>query len=134
MLVLKLWPKCMCVRLCLLMWTLLYVSSTKFTRLSMMLRLMNLKATNGWTDTCFIELLVLLNEMLLDGNTLPTCNYDAKKISLMTSKHMSPNALNEGRKYILSSMMWCKCSFLTCNYNNKVIFNSSIIGNYLWFP
>ena len=41
---------------------------------------MNLKATNGWTDKSFTELLVLLNEMLLDGNTLPTRNYDAKKI------------------------------------------------------
>ena len=28
----------------------LYVGSTKFTRLSAVLRLMNLKAANGWTD------------------------------------------------------------------------------------
>ena len=41
---------------------------------------MNLKATNGWTDKSFTELLVLLNEMLPEGNTLPTRNYDAKKI------------------------------------------------------
>ena len=41
---------------------------------------MNLKATNGWTDKSFTELLVLLNEMLPEGNTLPTQNYDAKKI------------------------------------------------------
>jgi len=60
--------------------TLLYVGSTKFTRLSAVLRLMNLKATNGWTDKSFIELLVLLNEMLSEGNTLPTRNYDVKKI------------------------------------------------------
>jgi len=33
----------------------LYVGSTKFTRLSAVLRLMNLKATNGWTDKSFIE-------------------------------------------------------------------------------
>ena len=37
----------------------LYVDSTKFTRLSVILRLMNLKATNGWTDKSFTELLVL---------------------------------------------------------------------------
>jgi len=60
--------------------TLLYVGSTKFTRLSAVLRLMNLKATNGWTDKSFTELLVLLNEMLPNGNTLPTHNYNAKKI------------------------------------------------------
>jgi len=58
----------------------LYVGSTKFTRLSAVLRLMNLKATNGWTDKSFTELLVLLNEILPEGNTLPTRNYDAKKI------------------------------------------------------
>jgi len=57
--------------------TSLYVGSTKFTRLSAILRLMNLKATNGWTDKSFTELLVLLNEMLPEGNTLPTRNYDA---------------------------------------------------------
>jgi len=57
----------------------LYVSLTKFTRLSTILRLMNLKATNGWTDKIFTELLVLLNEMFPKENTLPTRNYDAKK-------------------------------------------------------
>jgi len=41
---------------------------------------MNLKATNGWIDKSFTELLVLLNGMLSEGNTLPTRNYDAKKI------------------------------------------------------
>jgi len=40
----------------------LYPSSTNFTRLSTVLRLMNLKAMNGWTDKSFIELLQLLNE------------------------------------------------------------------------
>ena len=33
--------------------TLLYVYSTKFTRLSVVLRLMNLKAANGWTNKSF---------------------------------------------------------------------------------
>ena len=60
--------------------TSLSVGSTKFTRLSMILRLMNLKATNGWTNKSFRELLVLLNEMVPKENTLPTRNYDAKKI------------------------------------------------------
>ena len=58
----------------------LYVGSTKFTQFSAVLRVMNLKATNGWIDKSFTELLVLLNEMLLEGNTLPTRNYGAKKI------------------------------------------------------
>ena len=50
----------------------LYVCLTKFMRLSTVLRLMHLKATNGWIDKSFTKLLVLLNEMLPEGNTLPT--------------------------------------------------------------
>jgi len=38
----------------------LYPRSTNFTRLSSMLRLMNLKAINGWTDKSFTELRQLL--------------------------------------------------------------------------
>jgi len=60
--------------------TLLYVSSTMFTRLSTVLRQININMTNGWMDKSFTKLLVLLNERLLDGNTLHTCNYDDKKI------------------------------------------------------
>ena len=46
----------------------LYHGSTNFTRLSAMLRLMNLKAMNGWIDKIFTELLQLLKDMLLEGN------------------------------------------------------------------
>ena len=49
----------------------LYPGSTNFTRLSTVLRLMNLKAMNGWTDKGFTELLQLLKDKLLEGNTLP---------------------------------------------------------------
>jgi len=46
------------------------------------LRLMNLKAINGWTDKSFTKLLQLLKDMLPEGNTLPNRNYEAKKDSL----------------------------------------------------
>jgi len=58
----------------------LYPGSTNFTRLSKMLRLMNLKAINGWTDKSFTKLLQLLKDMLPEGNTLPNRNYEFKKI------------------------------------------------------
>jgi len=45
----------------------LYPGSTNFTRLSAVLRLMNLKAINGWTDKSFTELLQLLKDMLPEG-------------------------------------------------------------------
>jgi len=41
-----------------------YPGSTNFTRLSTVLRLMNLKTINGWTDKSFTELLQLLKNML----------------------------------------------------------------------
>ena len=44
---------------------------------------MNLKVINGWTDKSFMELLQLLKVMLLEGNTLPNCNYEAKKDSFV---------------------------------------------------
>nr|KYP41707.1 hypothetical protein KK1_036921 [Cajanus cajan] len=58
----------------------LYPDSTNFTRLSTVLRLFNLKAKNGWIDKNFTKLLKLLSDMLSEGNTLLTNNYDAKKI------------------------------------------------------
>ena len=60
----------------------LYPGSTNFTRLSAVLRLMNLKAMNGWTDKSFTKLLQLLKDMLPEGNTLPNRNYEAKKNTL----------------------------------------------------
>jgi len=58
----------------------LYLGSTNFTRLSGVLRLMNVKAINGLTNKSFTKLLQLLKDMLLEGNTLPNCSYEAKKI------------------------------------------------------
>jgi len=58
----------------------LYPRSTNFTWLSTVLRLMNLKAINGWTDKRFMKFLHLLKDMLPEGNTLPNCNYEAQKI------------------------------------------------------
>lgn len=58
----------------------LYGGCTKFTRLSVVLRLYNLKAANGWSDKSFTSLLELLNDILPDGNVLPRRTYEAKKI------------------------------------------------------
>ena len=58
----------------------LYPGSTNFTRLSAMLRSMNLKAINKWTDKSFTKLLQLLKDVLPEGNSLPNHNYEAKNI------------------------------------------------------
>ncbi|XP_052724058.1 uncharacterized protein LOC128193906 [Vigna angularis] len=70
----------------------LYPECTKFTRLSVVLKLFNVKARNGWTDKSFTELLELLSDMLPKGNTLPTRNYDAKKILCPMGMEKGPPA------------------------------------------
>ncbi|KAL8159061.1 hypothetical protein V2J09_000598 [Rumex salicifolius] len=54
--------------------------SMRFTRLSAMLRLYNIKAAHGWTDKSFTTLLELLKEMLPEDTVLPQCTYQPKKI------------------------------------------------------
>ncbi|KAG4961006.1 hypothetical protein JHK87_037639 [Glycine soja] len=58
----------------------LFIGCTKYTRLSGVLALVNLKARFGWSDKSFNELLLLLKNMLPGDNTLPKTHYEAKKI------------------------------------------------------
>jgi ssDNA-binding Zn-finger/Zn-ribbon topoisomerase 1 len=58
----------------------LYPGCTNFTRLSAVLKLINLKANNGWSDKSFTELLELLIQMLPEGNVMPNRYYEAKKV------------------------------------------------------
>ncbi|KAI3740168.1 hypothetical protein L2E82_30590 [Cichorium intybus] len=58
----------------------LYTGCMKFTKLSAVLKLFNLKANNGWSDKSFTELLEILHEMLPESNELPISLYYAKKL------------------------------------------------------
>ncbi|CAH1433784.1 unnamed protein product [Lactuca virosa] len=58
----------------------LYTGCMKYTKLSVVLKLFNLKANNGWSDTSFTNLLKLLNDMLPKDNELPISTYQAKKL------------------------------------------------------
>ncbi|CAM8944407.1 unnamed protein product [Rhodiola kirilowii] len=58
----------------------LYEGCFRYTRLSATLKLFNLKAKNGWSDKSFTEVLTLVKDMLPEGNTLPNCTYEAKKV------------------------------------------------------
>jgi len=58
----------------------LYLGCSTFSRLSTVLQLFNIKVRNGWTNKSFTELLELFHQILLEGNTLPTSHYEAKKI------------------------------------------------------
>ncbi|KAI3679500.1 hypothetical protein L2E82_51279 [Cichorium intybus] len=58
----------------------LYVGCNKFTKMTAVLKLFNLKAINGWSDKSFTDLLELLHEMLPENNELPISLYEAKKL------------------------------------------------------
>ena len=57
----------------------LYKGCINFTRLSVVLKLFNMKAKSGWTDESFMELLDLLKQMLPKDNNLSDHCYEAKK-------------------------------------------------------
>ncbi|KAH9615193.1 hypothetical protein KSS87_022178, partial [Heliosperma pusillum] len=58
----------------------LYPGCEKNTRLSSVLKLYNLKATHGLSDTGFTALLEVVKDMLPSDNVLPSRTYEAKNI------------------------------------------------------
>ncbi|XP_062093498.1 uncharacterized protein LOC133799500 [Humulus lupulus] len=74
----------------------IYSGCTKFSKLSALLRLYNIKAKNGWSDKSFTELLVFLKNLRPEENEMPVSFYEAKKtmcsIGLQYEKiHACPN-------------------------------------------
>ncbi|CAL2266081.1 unnamed protein product [Prunus armeniaca] len=57
----------------------LYPGCRKYTKLSALVKLYNLKAKYGMSDVCFTELLILQGDLLPEGNTIPPSMYEAKK-------------------------------------------------------
>ncbi|XP_073131437.1 uncharacterized protein [Henckelia pumila] len=57
----------------------LYPGCTKFTKLSAIVKLFNLKAKYSWSDKSFTDMLLLFGEMLPDKNELPLSLYDENK-------------------------------------------------------
>jgi hypothetical protein len=52
----------------------------EFTQLHIMVELLKLKASHGWSDNSFSKLLTLLAKLFSKPNTLPTSTYRAKKL------------------------------------------------------
>jgi hypothetical protein len=68
----------------------------EFTQLRVVLELLKLKASHGWSDNSFSELLSLLAKLLPKPNTLPTSTYRVKKLICLLSLgvdkiHACPN-------------------------------------------
>jgi hypothetical protein len=54
--------------------------AAQYTRLFAMVKNFQLKASNGWSDCSFKKLLMLLKNMLPQGNAVPETVYEAKQI------------------------------------------------------
>jgi hypothetical protein len=52
----------------------------QYTRLFAMVKLFQLKESNGWSDCSFKDLLTLLKDMLLQDSAVPETVYEAKQI------------------------------------------------------
>ncbi|KAD6454309.1 hypothetical protein E3N88_09015 [Mikania micrantha] len=57
----------------------LYPGCEKFSKLNVVLKLFNLKSNYGWSDKSFTDLLVILHDMLPDGNELPISTKEFEK-------------------------------------------------------
>jgi hypothetical protein len=54
--------------------------ATQYMRLIAMVKLFQLKVSNGWSDCSLKDLLMLLKDMLPQGNAVPKIVYEAKQI------------------------------------------------------
>ncbi|KAL6561263.1 hypothetical protein OROMI_016864 [Orobanche minor] len=95
----------------------LYEGCTKYTRLSAILKLFNLKAGHGLTDQSFSMILEVVKDMLPDDNVLPCGTYEAKKsLSVMglpyEKIHACPNncMLFRNENESLASCLVCNAS------------------------
>jgi hypothetical protein len=52
--------------------------ATRYMRLFAMVKHFQLKASNGWSDCSFKDLLMLLKDMLPQDNVVPETFYEAK--------------------------------------------------------
>ena len=57
----------------------LYLGCKKFTKLSALVRLYNLKVRYVWSNTSFFELLSIISDLLPDNNEISCSLYEAKK-------------------------------------------------------
>jgi hypothetical protein len=100
----------------------------EFTQLRVMLELLKLKASHGWSDNSFSDLLSLLAKLLPKPNTLPTSTYRVKKLicplSLGVEKiHACPNhcILYHKEHEFKTKCLVCGVSRYKRNYNHGYV-------------
>ncbi|XP_057775556.1 uncharacterized protein LOC130994528 [Salvia miltiorrhiza] len=116
----------------------LYNGCTNFTKLSATIKLYNLKAKYGWSDTSFKDLLKLLKDMLPEGNLLPESLYAAKKtlstLGLDYKKiHACPNDCILYRKEFKDANDCPTCGMSRWKTNTKTKGVSRVPSKVLWY-
>ncbi|XP_073133515.1 uncharacterized protein [Henckelia pumila] len=116
----------------------LFPGCTKFTKLSALVKLYNLKAKYSWSDKSFTDLLILFGEMLPDDNELPSSLYDAKKslcaLGMNYVKiHSCPNDCILYRKEYedFSNCPICRISRWKLGKNSTI--NEGVPAKVLWY-
>ncbi|XP_054776172.1 uncharacterized protein LOC129284668 [Prosopis cineraria] len=119
----------------------LYASCTEFTKLSAMLKLYNLKVSNGWSDKSFTENLTLIKQLLLANNELPRIMYEVKQmlrsIGMSYKKiHAYPNDCILFKNEYASLMKCPKCNAMRYKENGKspkkALWYFSIVPRFRW--
>ncbi|KAL0546536.1 hypothetical protein IC582_016447 [Cucumis melo] len=117
----------------------LYPGCKKFTKLSALVRLYNLKVRYGWSNTSFSELLSIISDLLPDNNEIPTSLYEAKKtlgaLGLSYQKiDACPNDCCLYRKEYANSTKCPKCGLSRWKINkNSTKENSGVAAKQMWY-
>ncbi|XP_075481115.1 uncharacterized protein LOC142521824 [Primulina tabacum] len=116
----------------------LYPGCIKFTKLSALVKLFNLKAKYSWSDKSFTDLLSLLGEILLYDNELLLSLYDAKR-SLCTlgmnymKIHACPNDCILYRKEYANLISCPTCGISMWKFGQKNTVREGVSAKVLWY-
>ncbi|XP_073057309.1 uncharacterized protein [Primulina eburnea] len=116
----------------------LYPGCIKFTKLSALVKLFNLKAKYSWSDKSFTDLLSLLGEILPDDNELPLSLYDAKRILCTLGMnyvkiHACPNDCILYRKEYANSVNCPTCGISRWKLGQKNTVREGVSAKVLWY-
>ncbi|CAL2238708.1 unnamed protein product [Prunus armeniaca] len=116
----------------------LYPGCRKYTKLSALVKLYNLKAKHGMSDVCFTELLILQGDLLPEGNTIPASIYEAKKtlcaLGLSYEKmHACPNDCILYRKEYEDSTNFPTCGISRWKEGKDSILKEGVPAKVVWY-
>ncbi|KAI5317472.1 hypothetical protein L3X38_037179 [Prunus dulcis] len=115
-----------------------YPGCRKYTKLSALVKLYNLKAKHGMSDVCFTELLILQGDLLPERNTIPTSMYEAKKtlcaLGLSYEKmHACPNDCILYRKEYEYSTNCPTCGISRWKEGKDSILKEGVPAKVVWY-